>query len=338
MILVWVKFLVCASIVVVSGTKLSKYGDALAEKTGLTRAWVGLLLLAAMTSMPELVTGVSAAALVKVPDLAIGVVLGSNLFNLLIVVVLDFLHRPGPFLGKADSGNLLLAGLSALLIGLAGVGLLVGDWIPDLAVGWLSPFSLTLAVLYLLCLRWLFKAEQNHGDLMASEPQALQYQHLSARRTYLSFALAGLAIVGAGIWLASIGDEISEVTGWGSSFVGNLFLAIITSLPELAVCSAALKLGATDMALADLLGSNLFNTGIIIATADLFYWRGPILSSISPGQLWAAGIAVLMTTFIALGLLLHSKRKLLRVLDWESPLLLTLYILGAYILFTTAPK
>ena len=76
MFLVWVKFLICASIVMVSGTKLSKYGDAIAEKTGLTRAWVGLLLLAAITSMPELVTGVSAVAKVGIPDLAIGIILG----------------------------------------------------------------------------------------------------------------------------------------------------------------------------------------------------------------------------------------------------------------------
>jgi cation:H+ antiporter len=286
--------------------------------------------------MPELVTGVSAAALVKVPDLAIGVVLGSNLFNLLIVAILGFFHRPGPFLTRAGSGNLLLAGLSALLIALAGVGLFVGDRIPDLAVGWLSPFSLVLPLLYLLCLRWLFKLEQNRGAHLASDARALRYQHISSKRTYLGFALAGMVIIGAGIWLAGIGDEIAEVTGWGSGFVGNLFLAVITSLPELAVCSAALKLGAADMALADLLGSNLFNTGIIIAASDLSYPQSPILSSVSSGQLWAAGIAVLMTGFVALGLALRPKRKLLGMLDWESPFLFALYILGAYMLFVTS--
>ncbi|RLC69688.1 MAG: sodium:calcium antiporter [Chloroflexi bacterium] len=335
MILVWTKFLVCALIVIFSGTKLTQYGDAIAEKTGLTRAWIGLLLLAAMTSMPELVTGASAAALVRVPDLAIGVVLGSNLFNLLLVVVLDLLHRPGPFLTRAGRSNLLLARLSALLIGLAGLGLLMGNLVPSLALGWLSPFSLVLVLLYLLSLRWLFRLEQSRQVSPAPGTQLLRYQYLSSRRTYLSFALAGAVIIGAGIWLASIGDEIAQITGWGDSFIGNILLAIITSLPELSVCIAALRLGAADMALADLLGSNLFNTGVIIAAADLLYWENPIFRSASLGQLWAVGIALLMTGFVALGLILSSRRKLLGIFDWESFLLLALYVLGAYGLFVT---
>jgi len=336
MLLVWTKFLACAAIVIISGTKLTQYGDAVAEKTGLTRAWIGLLLLAAMTSMPELVTGVSAAALVKVPDLAIGVVLGSNLFNLLLVAVLDLLHRPGPFLASAGKGNLLLAGLSALVIGLAGLGVFVGNSAPALALGWLSPFSLVLLLLYLLSLRWLFRSEQNRRVPTPPGTQSLRYQHLSTRRAYLSFALAGVVIIGAGIWLASIGDEIAQVTGWGRSFVGSILLAIITSLPELSVCIAALRLGAADMALADLLGSNLFNTGVIPLTADLFYWQGPLLSSVSLGQLWAVGVALLMTGFVALGLIIGSRRKLLGFSDWESLLLLILYVLGAYALFLNA--
>ncbi len=334
MILVWAKFLVCASIVIISGTKLTQYGDAMAEKTGLTRVWVGLLLLAAMTSMPELVTAASAAALVKMPNLSLGIVLGSNLFNLLIVAILDLLHRSRPFLTSAGRSNLLLAGLSALIIGLAGVGLLVGNSVPALTLGWLSPFSLALILLYLLSLHWLFRSEQNRQA--SPTPLALRYQHLSSRRTYLSFALAGVVIIGAGIWLASIGEEIAQVTGWGRSFVGNVLLAIITSLPELSVCIAALKLGVAEMALADLLGSNLFNTGVIPMMADLFYWRGPIFSSVSLGQLWAVGLAIGMTGLVTLGLVLGSRRKLLGVFDWESLLLMILYALGAYALFISA--
>ena len=92
MILVWIKFLICAVIVISAGLRLSKYGEAISEKTGLSHAWVGLLLLAAITSLPELVTGVSATAIVGVPDLAVGLVMGSNLLNLLIFVFLDVVY------------------------------------------------------------------------------------------------------------------------------------------------------------------------------------------------------------------------------------------------------
>lgn len=333
MILVWTKFLVCALIVIFSGTKLTQYGDAIAEKTGLTRAWIGLLLLAAMTSMPELVTGASAAALVRAPDLAMGVVLGSDLFNLLLVAVLDLLHRPGPFLTRAGKNNLLSAGLSALLIGLAGLGVFAGNLLPSFALGWISPFSLALVLLYLLSLRRLFRSEQNRKIAPVPRARLLRYQHLSSRQTYLGFAIAGAVIIGAGIWLTNIGDEIAQITGWGDSFIGNILLAAITSLPELSVCIAALRLGAADMALADLLGSNLFDTGVIIAVADLLYRENPIFCSASAGQLWAVGVALLMTGFVALGLALGSERKLLRIFNWESFLLLALYVLGAYGLF-----
>ncbi len=91
--MVWLKFAACLAIILFSGTKLAHYGDAIAEKTGMGRIWVGLILLSAVTSMPELVTGVSAAALVKLPDLAVGNLLGSCLFNLMILDVLHYKHH-----------------------------------------------------------------------------------------------------------------------------------------------------------------------------------------------------------------------------------------------------
>ena len=83
--MVWLKFAACLAIILFAGTKLAHYGDVIAEKTGLGRIWVGLLLLAAITSMPELVTGLSAIGLVGLPDLAVGNLLGSCLFNLAIL-------------------------------------------------------------------------------------------------------------------------------------------------------------------------------------------------------------------------------------------------------------
>ena len=92
--MVWFKFFLSVAIILFAGTKLARYGDAIAEKTGLGRMWIGLVLLAAITTMPELVTGVSSAALVGLPDLALGTLFGSCLFNLTILALLDILYRP----------------------------------------------------------------------------------------------------------------------------------------------------------------------------------------------------------------------------------------------------
>jgi Ca2+/Na+ antiporter len=82
-------FIICALVIIYSGTKLSKYGDLIAEKTGMGKAWFGLVLMASVTSLPELITGISSIVIVDEPDLAVGDILGSCVFNLLILSILD---------------------------------------------------------------------------------------------------------------------------------------------------------------------------------------------------------------------------------------------------------
>ena len=93
MLIVWSEFFACVVLILVAGVRLSRYGDVIAEKTGVSRTWVGLILLATVTSLPELVTGISAVALANLPNIALGDALGSCVFNLLIITVLDFLYR-----------------------------------------------------------------------------------------------------------------------------------------------------------------------------------------------------------------------------------------------------
>ena len=137
--MVWLKFLVCMLIVFVAGTRLSKYGDVIAEKTGLGRAWVGLVLLAVATSLPELVTGVSSVALVKVPDLTMGVLFGSNVFNLAIIAVMDILYRDRPLLSMVSHHLVLAASLSMLAIAFAGAAIYTAINVSRLSLfGWIG--------------------------------------------------------------------------------------------------------------------------------------------------------------------------------------------------------
>jgi len=90
---IWASLFACLAVIGVAGVRLSRYGDIIAEKSGLSRGWVGLILLATVTSLPELVTGLSSVTIAQVPDIAVGDIMGSCVFNLLIIVVLDFLYR-----------------------------------------------------------------------------------------------------------------------------------------------------------------------------------------------------------------------------------------------------
>ena len=151
---------------------------------------------------------------------------------------------------------------------------------------------------------------------------------------YLRYALAAMAVIGTGIWLAVSGDEIAEATGWGAGFIGGLFLAVSTSMPELVVTVAAVRLGAIDMAVADALGANMINIAKIVAI-DLFCSEGPVLSLVSRDHLTTAVVAIAMTFIVILGLRFRQERKTFVVISWYGPLLIGLYIFGAYALFTS---
>jgi Ca2+/Na+ antiporter len=329
--LVWLKFALCLAIILFSGIKLARYGDAIAEKTGLGRIWIGLVLLAAITSMPELVTGISSAALVKLPDLALGTLMGSCSLNLAILAVLDILHHHTPILSEASSGHMISAGWGILLVVIAAGSILAGGRLSGLALGWVGIPSIIIFVVYLVGMRQLFRSERSH-QMDQEEAVSLQYTKISMRTVCFRFALAAAAVIAAGIWLSFIGDEIAETTGWDATFVGSLFLAITTSMPELVVTIAALRLGAIDMAIADILGSNMFNIAII-APVDLFYTQGSILSAVSSNHLITAAVVVVMSLIVLAGLRFRRKRKACVFISWYALALIGVYVLGTYTLF-----
>lgn len=329
--MIWVEFILCLVIIAFAGTNLVRYGDAIAEKTHLGRIWIGLVLLAAVTSMPELVTGVSsAAAWVGIPDLALGMLFGSCAINLAILAVLDILHRRTPVLTEASSEHhMLSAGCGILFIAIAAGGIVAGTRLSGLNLGWVGIPSIVILILYLVVMRQMFRFERSHQSPSAPAPR---YAGLSARTVYFKFALAAGAVIAAGIWLSFIGDGIAEVTGWGATFVGSLFLAITTSAPELVVSVAALRLGAVDMAIADILGSNMLNIAVIVPV-DLAYTPGAILSAVSNSHLIITAVVGVMSLIVIAGLTFRQKRKTFGVISWYAPILVALYIFGAYALY-----
>jgi cation:H+ antiporter len=125
MVVVWAKFSMCAALIGFAGPVLTRYGDIIARRTGVSRTWIGLLLLATATSLPELFTGVSAVTVAAAPNIAVGDALGSCVFNLAMLVVLDAMHRGEPMYSRMDQGHILTAGFGVILIGFAGASLLL---------------------------------------------------------------------------------------------------------------------------------------------------------------------------------------------------------------------
>lgn len=146
------------------------------------------------------------------------------------------------------------------------------------------------------------------------------------------YAAASAAVVAAGVWLPFIGDEIAIVMGWSDSFVGTIFISGVTTLPELVVTVSALRLGAVDMAIGNLLGSNLFNS-LIVAIGDVAYGKGPLLAAVSPAHAITAFAAVIMTGIFIVAMLYKPATRLRGAIGWVSIALLLVYLFSAYAIY-----
>ncbi|OGI45322.1 MAG: cation transporter [Candidatus Muproteobacteria bacterium RIFCSPHIGHO2_01_FULL_65_16] len=330
-VIVWSQFVVCVALIGVAGTVLSRYGDVIAEKTGLGGTWIGLVLLATVTSLPELVTGISSVTVADTPDIALGDVLGSCVFNLAIITILDFLQRGESVYTRASQGHILAAGFGVILIGFVGFNVLLADRTSDLAIGHLGIYTPLIVILYVVAMRTVFRYERAQMAAYVGE-HAERYPDIRLRQAVGRYVLAALVVVGAGIWLPFIGAQIARVMGWEATFVGTLFVAFATSVPEMVVTIAAMRLGALDMAIGNLLGSNLFDI-LIVAVDDLFFLRGPILAHVSPMHAVSAISAMMMTGIVIVGLLYQPRSRLFGTVGWASMFLLTVYLLNSLVLY-----
>ncbi len=331
--MVWLKLLVCVAIILFAGTRLALYGDAIAEKTRLGRLWIGLILVSIVTTMPELVTSVSSAALVDSPDQALGNLFGSCMFNLTALAIVDVVCVAGPVLGLVGPRHGFSGAAGIILMGVAIAGILAADTPFGHGLGWVGVSSLVILLLYLGATWLIFRREKKEHRAPTAPSPADQYEHISTRTAWVRASLASVAIIGAGIWLAFIGDEIAAATGWGSSFVGSLFLAITTSLPELTLVVAAVRLGAVDMAVANVLGANMLDI-LVVTWTDLAYTEEPLLRAVSTSQVVTAAVAIGMTLLVMLAIRQRPRRKTFRFASWYVPALIALYVFGAWASFT----
>jgi len=329
--LIWLEFIVCAALIGFAGPELSRSGDIIAEKTGVSHNWIGLILLATVTSLPELITGLSAVTIADVPDIAVGGVMGSCVFNLAIIIVLDFMHRDEPIFLRVHQGHILAAGFGIVMIGWAGMSVILADQRFTFRLWHVDLYTPIIIGLYVIAIRTVFRYERRQREEFVEEVAA-QYADITLRTAVRRYLVAAALLVVAGVWLPFVGSDLAEAMGWKQTFVGTLLVAGATSLPELVVTIAALRIGALNMAIANLLGSNLFDI-LVLAIDDIAYLKGPLLSHVSPVHAVSAFSAVIMTGIVVVGILYRAKRRVFRYVDWISISLFLVYLLNSYVLY-----
>lgn len=322
------QFVACALAILLAGVRLARYGDIIAEKTGLGGTWLGVLALASVTSLPELITGASSVTYFDLPDIAAGDVIGSCMFNLVILAMLD-VRDPRPLSARLHHGHVLSAAFGIVLLGLALLAMAATTRAP--IVGWIGLHSVLFIGVYVFAMRTIFVFERSRIAQVTEELAGdVRYGAYTLRQAIGLYAAAAAVLVAAAAALPGVAGRLATLTALGESFVGSIMVATATSLPEVVVSMAAARLGAIDMAVGNLFGSNLFNIAVL-GVDDLLYTRGSLLMAVDAAHMATLTAAMVMTAIAIIGLTYRAAHKRFR-LSWDSFAIVAVYLLGAALL------
>jgi cation:H+ antiporter len=319
------QFVLAAGAIIVAGAALTRYADAIADLTRLGRLLIGSVLLAAATSLPELMVDINAVRF-GLPDLAVGDLVGSSLFNLLILGLIDLTHHAGgQMLSRTAAAHALSGTVSIALTALVGVSILAGSRGLDQTLGGIGVGCLTILVAYAFCVRLVFydqrvSAQQAEGR---STDVLIPAGRLTLPRAITGFLLAAIAITVAGPFLAESAGQLAELTGLGTTFVGSTLVAFCTSLPELVATAAAIRIRAFDLAIGNIYGSNAFNM-VLLVPLDLAY-PGSLLATVSRTHAVTCLCTVLITSIVLMGQL-YQVEKRIRFVEPDALLVIVLVV------------
>lgn len=330
--MVWIEFAAALALIAFGGARLAHYGEALGHHTGLGTTGVGLFLLASVTSLPELVTGVSAVQFAHAPDIAVGAILGSCVFNVTIIAILDFSLERVSLYDRVNRSHVLSACFGVLLIGTVGFCLFAQiDWsLPGFdSIGIYTP---VLLLGYWVAARTLLSEEGRFVDPEFAD-RSIDEPEMDSAGAWWGFGVAAVAVVVAGVWLPFVGGDIATQLGVEDTFAGTLFIAFATSLPEIVVALAALRQGAPNLAVSNLLGSNIFNI-LILVPLDLLHREGPLLANVSELHVFSVIAAVSMSAIAMLAVLVRPRQNLFPRMGIPSAALISIYLLNLYVIYT----
>ena len=331
-------FVAAAVMVWIAGTRIASYADAIARRTGLGHAAAGLLLLAGVTSLPEIAVTVTASVGGN-PQLAVNNLLGSVAMQVAILAIADAVIGKDALTSVIpDPVVLTQIGLNVLVLSLVGAAVVAGD----AAVLGVGLWACALLGAYLGSV-WLISHTQGKHSWVADgesgparkthkKPEEEEEEaHAPLSRLALKTAAGGAAILVAGYLLSNTGSAIAGQTGLGQSLGGFLLVAISTSLPEASTVIASVRLRRYVMAVSDIFGTNLFNGGLVFLV-DATYRGGPVLNEVGSFTVFAAILGVVVSALFLLGLIERSNRTVLRM-GFDSFAVLGVYLAGVVILF-----
>lgn len=331
-----VAFAGAAAAIAVAGTKLAHVADELADRTGMGEILAGAVFVGASTSLPGILTSVT-TAWEGFAQISIGNALGGLTAQTAFLVIADMAYRRAN-LEHAAASVTGLAQATLLLTMLAVPLLAYGA--PDVTVLHIHPASVALFLIYAVGVRLLVQVkdlpmwtpvetsetadEEEQAEAMPEDPR-------SDRRLWLAFLLFAGITAGAGYAIGESSIGIVKTTGISETAFGTLFTAVANSLPELVTAVAAVRIGAVNLAVGDVVGGNAFEV-LFLAAADFAYLDGSIYAEFTSSNVFTAATVIMMTAVLILGML-YRERTGVGNIGWESASILGLYVMSAVVLF-----
>lgn len=304
--------------------RLAGHADTIADHTGLGRLWIGTVLLAASTSLPELFTNLN-AGLLDEPDIGAGDLLGASLANMLILAALDLVLARRRILHNVAMDHTHVGLLGILLAAMTGFALVTRGWG---RVGHVGLESVAILLVYLGGMTLVYRSAVIGPVPLDGAPDQRDGSPLRGATTGFALGAAGLLLLTPLLVLSA--EAVSIETGLTATFVGTLLVGLTTSLPELAATVSAVRLGALDLAAGNVFGSVAFNL-MVFALLDAAYLRGPLLAAVSTDHQLTILLLVICLALALMGILSRARRRPGPVLV-ESVLIIVAYVLGAWLL------
>ena len=304
-------FLILAFLTIYTSIKLSYYGDELSKQTKLGSAFIGGLLIASITSLPEFVTSLSAVVFDN-PTLSFGDIVGSNMFNIFVLAVYNIYFFKSDFFKNIKRNHLI----ECLILLIDYIFIIIGTF--NVLIDYIS---IVLILMYIAYMIFVFKSEKEDEKEVSYEKHVI-----------FKFIITAIIMTILSIFLTYEVDNISKIyPNFSSSTIGAILLGITTSLPEVVTTFALIKLNNYNMATSNMLGSNIFNF-LVLSFADFFIKNDYIYNYSDRYSLFYLIGGILIIILLSMGILFKKKYKIFYV--FISLLIILSYLYVWYLQFS----
>ena len=295
-------FLTGAVLVWFAGARLAGYADTISQRSGIGQATIGVILLGAVTSLPEITT-TSVAVISDNPRMAVNNLVGGVAFQVVVIALADLFVGKNALTSMVPGPRVMLnAAVSIVLLVLVALGVMVGDWeLWGIGVGF---FPVLIATIYLLCLWRLGRSVSSRGWTPEALPEVDRQEEAPSE-------LSNARLVGVTVTAAVL------ICAGGT--LGTL-------AAELSTAIAAVRIRRVELAIGDILGGNMFDVTLILLIDILA--AGPlVLNQVDRSAMVAALLGILLTMLVLIGLLERRDKAMLRM-GYDSIAVLVAYCAG----------